>query len=49
MPSAVLNYMLAEQYQQEPHKVASLVLMSNLGSLVVMPIVLGLVFTAGYV
>jgi len=49
MPSAVLNYMLAEQYQQEPHKVASLVLISNLGSLVVMPIVLGLVFAAGYV
>ena len=49
MPPAVLNYMLAEQYHQEPHKVASLVLISNLGSLVVMPIVLGLVFAAGYV
>ncbi len=49
MPSAVLNYMLAEQYQQEPEKVASLVLISNLGSIVVMPIVLGLVFAAGYV
>jgi hypothetical protein len=49
MPSAVLNYMLAEQYQQEPEKVASLVLISNLGSLVVMPVVLGLVFAADYV
>ncbi|MDX1551825.1 MAG: AEC family transporter [Marinobacter sp.] len=49
MPSAVLNYMLAEQYQQEPEKVASLVLISNLGSLVVMPVVLGLVFAANYV
>lgn len=49
MPPAVLNYMLAEQYHQEPHKVASLVLISNLGSLVVMPIVLGMVFAAGYV
>jgi len=29
--------------------VASLVLLSNLGSLVVMPVVLGLVFSAGYV
>ena len=38
LPPAVLNYMVAEQYQQEPHKVASLVLLSNLGSLVVMPI-----------
>ncbi|MCK7544390.1 AEC family transporter [Marinobacter bryozoorum] len=48
LPPAVLNYMVAEQYRQEPHKVASLVLISNLGSLVVMPIVLGLVFSAGY-
>jgi predicted permease len=44
LPPAVLNYMLAEQYRQEPHKVASLVLIGNLGSLVVMPVVLGLVF-----
>jgi len=49
LPPAVLNYMVAEQYQQEPHKVASLVLISNLGSLVVMPLVLALVFAAGYV
>jgi len=48
LPPAVLNYMVAEQYRQEPHKVASLVLISNLGSLAVMPIVLGLVFSAGY-
>ncbi|MFW5824157.1 MAG: AEC family transporter [Marinobacter sp.] len=49
LPPAVLNYMVAEQYRQEPHKVASLVLISNLASLVVMPVVLGLVFSAGYV
>ena len=49
LPPAVLNYMVAEQYQQEPHKVASLVLLGNLGSLIVMPLVLGLVFAAGYV
>ena len=49
LPPAVLNYMVAEQYQQEPHKVASLVLLSNLGSLVIVPVVLGLVFNAGYV
>lgn len=48
LPPAVLNYMVAEQYRQEPHKVASLVLISNLGSLVVMPVVLWLVFSAGY-
>lgn len=49
LPPAVMNYMVAEQYRQEPHKVASLVLLSNLGSLIVMPVVLGLVFAAGYV
>lgn len=48
LPPAVLNYMLAEQYQQEPHKVASLVLIGNLGSVLVMPVVLGLLFAAGY-
>ncbi|WP_166267011.1 AEC family transporter [Marinobacter caseinilyticus] len=47
LPPAVLNYMVAEQYQQEPHKVASLVLIGNLGSLVVMPVVLGLLFSSG--
>lgn len=47
LPPAVLNYLLAEQYQQEPKKVASLVLIGNLGSLIVMPVVLGLVFSMG--
>ncbi|WP_027966012.1 AEC family transporter [Halomonas halocynthiae] len=45
LPPAVLNYLVAEQYQQEPHRVASLVLIGNLGSLVVMPLVLWLVFS----
>ncbi|MAA66937.1 MAG: transporter [Alteromonadaceae bacterium] len=49
LPPAVLNYIVAEQYQQEPHKVASLVLIGNLGSLIIMPLVLWLVFSAGYV
>lgn len=44
LPPAVLNYLVAEQYRQEPHTVASLVLIGNLGSLIVMPVVLGLVF-----
>ncbi|MCE8022325.1 AEC family transporter [Halomonas sp. MCCC 1A11036] len=48
LPPAVLNYLVAEQYRQEPHKVASLVLIGNLGSLVVMPIVLALVFLHVY-
>ncbi|SDK71457.1 AEC family transporter [Billgrantia gudaonensis] len=44
LPPAVLNYLVAEQYRQEPHTVASLVLIGNLGSLAVMPVVLALVF-----
>ncbi|MDX1634613.1 MAG: AEC family transporter [Marinobacter sp.] len=48
LPPAVLNYIVAEQYRQEPHKVASLVLIGNLGSLAVIPVVLGYVFAAGY-
>lgn len=44
LPPAVLNYLVAEQYRQEPQRVASLVLIGNLGSLIVMPVVLGLVF-----
>ncbi|MFT5720630.1 MAG: putative permease [Motiliproteus sp.] len=40
LPPAVLNYMMAERYQQEPHQVASIVLLGNLGSLVIIPLVL---------
>jgi predicted permease len=40
LPPAVLNYMLAEQYGQEPDKVASMVLLGNLASLAVIPLVL---------
>ncbi|MDX1757847.1 MAG: AEC family transporter [Marinobacter sp.] len=46
LPPAVLNYMVAEQYRQEPHRVASLVLIGNLGSLAVLPVTLGLVFAS---
>ncbi|MEJ2438814.1 MAG: AEC family transporter [Gammaproteobacteria bacterium] len=42
LPPAVLNYLVAEQYQQEPDKVASIVMLANLGSLVVMPLALAL-------
>lgn len=45
LPPAVLNYLLAEQYRQQPQQVASLVLIGNLGSLIVMPLVLGFVFS----
>lgn len=42
LPPAVLNYLVAEQYHQEPDKVASIVMLGNLGSLVVMPLALAL-------
>lgn len=40
LPPAVLNYLVAEKYHQEPEKVASIVMIANLGSLLVMPFAL---------
>jgi predicted permease len=40
LPPAVLNYMIAERYQQEPHQVASIVLLGNIASLAVIPVTL---------
>jgi len=40
LPPAVLNFLVAEQYQQEPHLVASIVLMGNLGAVVTVPLAL---------
>lgn len=37
LPPAVLNVLVAEQYQQEPERVASLVMLGNLGSLIIIP------------
>ncbi|MBX3687620.1 MAG: AEC family transporter, partial [Rhodocyclaceae bacterium] len=34
LPPAVLNYIFAERYNQEPEKVASMVLIGNIASLV---------------
>ena len=42
LPPAVLNFMVAEQFKQEPAKVASIVLLGNLLSLVFVPIGLAL-------
>lgn len=44
LPPAVLNYLVAEQYKLQPQKVASLVLIGNLGSLIVMPLTLAAAF-----
>lgn len=42
LPPAVLNFMLAEQYQQEPERVASIVLIGNFASLIFVPLALWL-------
>jgi predicted permease len=40
LPPAVLNFLVAEQYQQEPGRVAALVMIGNLGAFVAIPIAL---------
>jgi predicted permease len=45
LPPAVINFMLAEQYQNDPEKVASMVLIGNLVSLISIPLVLFLVLS----
>jgi predicted permease len=42
LPPAVINFMVAEQYRQEPAKVASIVLIGNVLSVVFVPIGLAL-------
>lgn len=42
LPPAVLNFMFAERYQQEPEKVASIVMIGNLFSLIFLPLALAL-------
>ena len=43
LPPAVLNFMFAERYKQEPQRVASIVLIGNLAALFCLPFALGLV------
>jgi predicted permease len=40
LPPAVLNYIFAERYHQEPEKVASIVLIGNMASLLIIPLIL---------
>jgi hypothetical protein len=40
LPPAVLNYIVAEQFDQQPQLVASIVLIGNLSSLVTIPVIL---------
>jgi len=43
LPPAVVNYVFAERYQQEPDKVAAIVLVGNLASVITLPLVLAIV------
>ena len=43
LPPAVLNFLFAERYRQEPERVASIVLIGNLAALIFLPLALALV------
>jgi predicted permease len=45
LPPAVLNYIFAERYQQEPERVASIVLVGNVASLAIIPLTLAWVLS----
>lgn len=47
LPPAVVNFMLAEQYDADPDKVASMVMIGNLSSIVTIPLVLFFVLSSG--
>ena len=47
LPPAVLNYLFAERYGQEPDKVASIVLVGNLASVAFLPLALAAVLAYG--
>ena len=49
LPPAVLNFMVAEQYGQEPGKVASIVLIGNMLAVLFVPIGLSLALRSGIV
>jgi predicted permease len=40
LPPAVLNYIFAEKYKQEPERVASIVMIGNVASLLFIPLAL---------
>ena len=45
LPPAVINFMLAEQYNRQPEAVASMVLIGNIASVVTLPLALWLVLS----
>ena len=42
LPPAVLNYIFAELYRQEPEKVASIIMVGNVASLIFVPLALAM-------
>lgn len=46
LPPAVMNFILAEEYEREPAKVASMVLIGNLSSIITIPLVLYFVLSS---
>ena len=44
LPPAVLNFMVAEQFKQEPAKVASIVLIGNVMAVAFIPLGLAIAF-----
>jgi len=45
LPPAVINFMLAEQYNRDPEAVASMVLIGNIASVVSLPLALWFVLS----
>ncbi|WP_439101650.1 AEC family transporter [Congregibacter sp.] len=43
LPPAVMNFLFAERYAQDPQRVAAIVLIGNLASLIILPVALGIV------
>jgi len=43
LPPAVMNFLFAERYSQDPQRVAAIVLIGNLAALVILPVALSLV------
>lgn len=46
LPPAVMNFLFAERYRQEPERVASIVLVGNLAAVMVLPLALAAVLAA---
>jgi malate permease and related proteins len=44
LPPAIVNYIIAEQYEQEPQKVAAIVMLGNVASFISLPIALTFVY-----